>query len=86
MQQEENHHGSAATGSGGMDTYDTTLTEKKWSRVRLVQRVMASLSISPPVQKILIVLEIPRHPHKGLMFPWRSQNKWREAQLPRKGS
>ena len=51
--------------------------------VLLVQRVTSCLSISA-VQKLLHVLEIPGRPHKVLIFFWRSQNKIRERQLPRK--
>ena len=56
---------------------------KGWSRVRLWQRVTASL-FNSTVLTMPHVLEIPEQPQQVLKFPCRSQNKCREKQLPRK--
>ena len=66
-----------------LDTGRTTVIERveRSSFGAAGDRLLVHLSIA---RKLLHVLEVPGHSHKVLMFWWRSQNKRRETDLPRK--
>ena len=82
MQMEPNQPGSAATGSGGVGANDTTLIEivEPSSFDSAVDRLLVHLSSS----KIIACPGDTTTGTQSCNVPWRSQNNWKETQLPRK--
>ena len=71
------HLDFAATGSGRVRTDDTTLIE------RVEPSFYDALGDRLPVHLTSSKITFPQHTRKVLAFRNRTQNKWRETQLPR---